>query len=142
MTTTTMPHPEPTTTGPGSGRAEALAIAGWVLAGFVGSLLLFDGVSRLLRALSLVETSAVIVGRPAVDVWIAIIALVFLALYLVPRTSVVGAILLTAYLGGELAANVRVPAPYAGYVVLVGLALWAALYLRNPQLRRLLPFRR
>lgn len=142
MTTTTLPHPEPTTSGPGAGRAEALAIAGWVLAGFVGSLLLFDGVNRLLRALSLVETSAVIVRRPDVDVWIAIIALVFLALYLVPRTSVVGAILLTAYLGGELAANDRVEASLVGYIMSVGLVLWAALCLRNPQLRRLLPLRR
>ena len=61
-------------------------------------------------------------------------------LYLIPRTAVLGAILLTAYLGGAAAAHVRIgETGVALYPAILGLLLWAALYLRQPRLRGLIP---
>lgn len=140
-TLTTAPPAVPTTVG--AGNPPALTIAGWLLTGLAGTFLMFDGLSRLLQTPYVAEAAAVIDWRPEAFVPIAIIELVFLALYLVPRTSVLGAILLTAFLGGAVSAHVRVDTPFFGYLmsgVGVGLVLWAALCLRSPRLRRLVPF--
>jgi DoxX-like family len=74
-----------------------------------------------------------------------VIELVCLVLYLVPRTSVLGALLLTGYLGGAIATHVRVGSPLVGYTlfpIYVALFIWGGLYLRETRLRELLPFRR
>jgi hypothetical protein len=63
-----------------------------------------------------------------------------LALYLIPRTSVLGAILLTGYLGGATATHVRIGDPWFAPVIL-GIALWGGLWFREPRLRALLPLR-
>jgi uncharacterized membrane protein len=64
-------------------------------------------------------------------------------LYLFPRTSVLGAILLTGYLGGAVATHVRVSGPVFNIVfaVIVGALLWGGLWLRDNQLREILPLR-
>ncbi len=135
MTTTTMPSVEPSA--PTAGRSESLAIAGWVLTGLGGSVLLFDGLNRLVQTPTVPVAAAVAGWQP----WIAIIGLVNLAIHLVPRTSVLGAILLTGYLGGAVAANIGTAAPFIADILSgggVGIVLGAGLYLRNPELRRLL----
>ena len=85
-------------------------------------------------------------GYPADTVlWIGMIELVCLALYLVPRTAVLGAILLTGHLGGAIATHVRVGSPLLSHTlfpIYVALLLWGGLYLREPRLRELVPFRR
>ena len=64
-------------------------------------------------------------------------------LYVVPRTSVLGAVLLTGYLGGAISAYVRLGEPYPVLVPLsTALFAWAGIYLREPRLRSLIPFRR
>ncbi len=73
-------------------------------------------------------------------VTLGIIELACTALYLIPRTSIFGAILLTAYLGGATAAHVRIGDPFFIPVV-VGALLWLGLYLREPRLRALVPIR-
>ena len=66
-----------------------------------------------------------------------------LVLYLIPRTSVLGMVLLTGYLGGAIASYVRMREPYPVLVPLTTcLLLWLGLYLREERLRALLPFRR
>jgi hypothetical protein len=60
--------------------------------------------------------------------------------YLNPRTAILGAILLTGYLGGAVATHVRVSDPVGVVPFVLGVLLWLALYLRNPQLRSLVPF--
>lgn len=61
-------------------------------------------------------------------------------LYLIPRTSVLGAILLTAYMGGAIATHVRVGDAF--YVqILIGVLIWGGLFLREPRLRALIPFK-
>lgn len=77
--------------------------------------------------------------------WIGIIELVCVVLYLVPRTAVLGALLLTGYLGGAIATHVRVGSPLLSHTlfpIYVALMLWGGLYLREPRLRELVPFRR
>ena len=76
---------------------------------------------------------------------IGILELVCLAIYLVPNTAVLGAVLLTGYLGGAIASHVRVGNPLFSHELfptyIAGL-LWLGLYLREPRLRALLPFRK
>jgi hypothetical protein len=76
---------------------------------------------------------------------IGVIQLVCLVLYLVPPTSVLGAVLLTGYLGGAIATHVRLGSPLASHTlfpIYVALLVWGGLYLREPRLRALLPLRR
>ena len=61
-------------------------------------------------------------------------------LYIIPRTSVLGAILLTGYLGGAILAHLRVGDPFFGPVIF-GVLIWGGLFLRDPRLRALIPFR-
>jgi hypothetical protein len=107
--------------------------------------LAFDTVMKLLVTEQAVQATTEL-GYPASAVFtIGVIELVCLALYLVPATSVSGAILLVGYLGGAVATHVRLGNPLASHVlfpVYVAAFLWGGLYLREPRLRVLLPFRR
>ena len=72
---------------------------------------------------------------------LGIVSLVSTVLYAIPFTSVLGAILLTGYLGGAVFAHLRMGEPV--YVpIIFGVAVWAGLFLRFPDLRRMIPFRR
>ena len=76
---------------------------------------------------------------------IGILLLACTVLYVIPATSVLGAVLLTGYLGGAISVHVRVGNPLFGYVlfpVYVGALMWAGLYLREPRLLVLLPLRK
>ncbi len=118
---------------------------GYALTGLAALFLAFDTVMKLLTADQAVQSTTAL-GYPASAVFtIGVIELVCLALYLVPATSVSGAILLVGYLGGAVATHVRVGNPLASHVLFplyVAAILWAGLYLREPRLRPLLPFRR
>jgi hypothetical protein len=73
---------------------------------------------------------------------IVIAECVLVALYLVPRTSVLGVIVLTGYLGGAVASHLRVAdAARAAIPLVVGILAWAGLYLRDGRIRELIPFR-
>jgi len=75
---------------------------------------------------------------------IGILLLACVSLYAVPRTSVLGAILLTGYLGGAVASHVRIGDPWfshALFPVYIGLLVWGGLYLRDERLRALIPLR-
>ena len=76
---------------------------------------------------------------------IGILLLVCTVLYVIPRTSVLGAVLLTGYLGGAVSVQLRVGNPLFGYVlfpVYFGVLMWAGLCLREPRLLALLPLRK
>jgi DoxX-like family len=72
---------------------------------------------------------------------ICIVEIVCAVLYAIPRTSVLGAILLTGYLGGATATHVRVGDPVFIVPVFLGVLVWGGLYLRDGRLRRLIPLR-
>jgi DoxX-like protein len=116
------------------------ARVGLVITVLVALFLLFDSVTKLAGIPAVVEAT-VQLGFPAYSVAIiGAVLLVCLALYLVPRTEVLGAVLLTGYLGGAVCTNMRVEAPLFSnllFPVYVGVLVWLGLYLRNPGLREL-----
>jgi hypothetical protein len=100
-----------------------------------------DGVMKLFKPPVVVE-STVQLGYPeSAIVGIGIVLLVCTLLYLVPRTAVMGAVLLTGYLGGAVATQVRVGGPLFNilFPVVFGAFVWGGLWLRNANVRRMLP---
>ena len=76
---------------------------------------------------------------------LGIVVLICTVLYAVPQTAVLGAILLTGFLGGAVATHVRVGSPLFSHILFglyMGLFAWGGLWLRDPRLRALLPWRR
>jgi hypothetical protein len=114
-------------------------IAGWVLSTIVVLFFLMDAVMKLLALPVVLEASGELgfVGEGMARA-LGVLLLVCTLLHLAPRTAVIGAILLTGYLGGAVAAHVRVGSPLLSHVlfgVYLGVMLWGGLYLRNPRLR-------
>jgi hypothetical protein len=122
-------------------------IVGRALSGLVIVFLLFDGAIKLVPWPVVTETmdrmgygSSETLARS-----LGIITIVCTLLYSVPPTSILGAILLTGYLGGAIASHVRIGSPlftHALFGVYLGLMVWGGLYLRDGNLRGLIPFRR
>ena len=118
---------------------------GWAMSGLVIAFMLMDATMKLL-ALPVVLESGVPLGFPGVGMAHALgtILLICTVLYIAPQTAVLGAVLLTGYLGGAVATHVRVGSPLFSHVlfgVYLGVLLWGGLYLRDPRLRELLPLR-
>jgi hypothetical protein len=105
--------------------------------------LLIDGVMKLFKPRVVVETT-VQLGYPAgVILPLGIVLLISTVLYLIPRTAMLGAILLTGYLGGAVATHVRVGAGLFPvlFPVIFGVLIWLGLYLRDERMRALMPLR-
>ena len=106
--------------------------------------LAFDTVLKVLRLGPAVEATTSL-GYPGDSVvWIGAVELVCVVLYVVPRTAVLGTVLMTGYLGGAVATHVRISSPlltHTLFPVYVALLLWGGLYLREPRLRALAPVR-
>ena len=119
--------------------SRAASRTGTVLTVLLSLYFLFDAVPKLLQLPVVVEaTQQMGFAASAVPV-IGAVLLVCLALYLVPRTAILGAVLLTGYLGGAVCAQLRIDAPLFStmlFPVYFGVVVWVALYLRSPQLRR------
>jgi hypothetical protein len=116
------------------GRVTASAKTRWagrIVSGWIVLFLVFDAAVKLLRLPAAVEATARL-GYPAELVFaIGVIELLCVALYVTPRTAVVGALLLTAYLGGATATQVRVEDPWFLFPVVIGALAWAGLLLRD-----------
>jgi uncharacterized protein YndB with AHSA1/START domain len=103
-------------------------------------MLLMSGVMKLVKPAPVVEGFTHLGYPESLALGIGILELVCMAVYVIPRTSVLGAVLLTGYLGGATATHVRVGEPF--YTpVLLGVLLWGGLVLRDSRLRALLPLR-
>ena len=114
--------------------------AGRILSAVPVLMLLFSGVMKLMKPAAVLE-GFVGLGYPeSLALWIGIVELACAVLYVIPRSSVLGAILLTAYLGGATATHVRIGEPFFIPIVL-GVLVWGGLYLRDERLRTLLPLR-
>ena len=123
--------------------AGAAVWAGRVLSGLVGAFLLLDGIAKLFKPAPVVEGTLRLGYSEDVIVPLGIVLTACALLYLIPRTSVLGAILLTGYLGGAVATHVRVADGAFSIVfgVAFGVLVWLGLYLREPRLRALAPLR-
>lgn len=100
---------------------------------------------KLLRMPVAEETMAQLGWPPGYALMIGVIELVCLVLYLVPRTSVLGAVLTTALLGGAMATQIRAESPLFSHILFglyLGLVMWGGLWLRDPRLRALFPVAR
>jgi hypothetical protein len=118
---------------------------GRVLSWLAVLFLLFDSTGKLLQVQPVVE-GAIQLGYPRDVVFsLGVLLLFCVAAYAIPRTSVIGAQLLTGYLGGAVATHVRVGSPLFSHVLFpayLGALLWGGLILRDPRLRAFLPIRR
>jgi hypothetical protein len=118
--------------------------AGRIVSGLVVLFMLFDGTIKVMRLAPAMEGTTRLGYSASVVLPLGIIVLICVALYVIPRTSVLGAILMTGYLGGAVATNVRVSNPLFGYIltpVYVGVLLWLGLFLRDGRVRALIPLR-
>ena len=117
----------------------------YVLTTLAALFLTFDTVLKLLRLAPAVE-GTVALGYPEhTVVLIGAIELACLGLYLVPQTAVLGAVVITGYLGGAVATHVRIGNPlltHTLFPIYVAAMLWGGLYLREPRMRALVPLRR
>ena len=115
--------------------------SGRILSGLLGALLLFSAVMKLMQPADVMNEFGRLGYPEGIALGIGVVELACVALYLIPQTSVLGAILLTGYLGGATATHVRVGDPYFG-PILIGVLLWLGLYLCDRRLRALVPLRR
>jgi DoxX-like family len=116
---------------------------GRVLSGLAVAFLAIDGAMKLVQPQVVIDSTAQL-GWPTDGTTLFLLGsllLIATALYAVPRTSVLGAILLTAYLGGAIATHARIGSPMFSHIlfgVYIGLFVWGGLWLRDSRLRALL----
>jgi hypothetical protein len=118
--------------------------AGRIMSGLVAAFMIFDAVIHLMKPAPVVEAFAKLGFPLRLAVPLGIIELVCVLLYVVPRTSILGAILLTGYLGGAIATQLPTGNSLFGEVlfpVYIGVILWGGIYLRDDRLRTLIPLR-
>lgn len=118
--------------------------SGWpgrVLSGLVVLYLLFDSMIRIGRTDAAVQGAERLGFPNSLVAWIGAIELLCIVLYLIPRTAVLGAILLTGYLGGAAAVILRLENGWFLLPIGLGVMAWGGLYFREPRLRALIPLR-
>ncbi|WP_243303766.1 DoxX family protein [Geothrix oryzisoli] len=133
----------PTSTPPAPTRTRWLW-AGRILSTLPVLFLAFDGIAKLARLPPVLEACAKLGYSENVAGPLGLTLLTCVVLYAVPRTSVLGAILLTGYLGGAVATHVRVGDPLFSHILFptyVAALVWGGLYLRDARLGALLPLR-
>ena len=120
--------------------------AGWVLSGFYVLFMLGASVAPKLLGMDIAAQTLRDLGWP--DGYVLMIGLIELAcvlLYVWPRTSVLGAVLTMGVLGGAMATQIRAGSPLFSHILFslyLGLFMWGGLWLRDPALRALFPFRK
>lgn len=123
--------------------SKGMLRAGWIMGGLPSLFLLWDGVMKLVRPEVVVKATTELGYAETVIVPLGVVLLVCTILYLIPRTAVFGAILLTGYLGGAVATHVRAgQGPFEIlFPVVFGVLLWEGLVLRNDRLRNSISLR-
>jgi hypothetical protein len=114
---------------------------GWLVSAPPVLMLLMSGVMKLVQPDSVVKGSADLGWDESLLLGLGITELLCTIIYVIPQTAVLGAILLTGYLGGAVATHVRIGEQFITPAIL-GVLVWGGLYLRDNRLRELLPLRR
>ena len=118
---------------------------GWILTVLPALMLLMGGIMDLMKPDFVVKTTVEMGYPEGVITGLGVVVLICVILYLIPNTAVLGAILLTGYLGGAVATHVRHGDPFFANVlapVYFAIVVWAGVYLREPRLSALVPFRK
>jgi hypothetical protein len=127
-----------------SSPSKTMYLAGLIISGLASLFLVADGVMKLVKPDFVVEATTKLGYSEAVIPGLGVVVLVCVVLHLVPRTAILGAILLTGYLGGAVASHLR--AGDGDFPVLFpavfGAVIWVGLYLRDARLRAMIPIRR
>jgi hypothetical protein len=129
----------------GSSASRRIRWTGRILGGIVVLFLVFDSIIHMIVINPVVQSFQELGYPVSLSATLGIIELLCLVLYCVPRTSLLGAILLTGYLGGAVAIQLRVGAPLAStalFPIYLGLLAWGGVFLRDARARILLPFNR
>ena len=124
--------------------SKASVWAGRILSGIVVLFLVPDGIFKFVKPAPVVDAFAHVGWPLGLANTIGILLIICTALYVIPKTSVLGAILLTGYLGGAVATHLRVGDPlfsHSLFPTYLGVMLWLGLYLRDERLRALVPLR-
>lgn len=125
--------------------SQPMPWAGRVLSGLFALFMLGASIAPKLLGMPVAEQTLATLGwPPGYAVMIGIIELSCVLLYLIPRTSLFGAVAMTALLGGAVATHIRAASPLFSHVLFgtyLGLFMWAGLWLRDPALRALFPYR-
>jgi hypothetical protein len=114
---------------------------GRVISALVSLLFLFSGFMKLKGGPELSEGMAHLELSESLVIPLAILEISCVVIYLIPATAVLGAILLTGYLGGAILTHLRVDDPFVVQIVL-GIFVWLGVYLREDRLKALLPIRK
>ena len=125
--------------------SKAMLWTGRIMSGLVILFLLFDGAIKLVPLDIVIETSRELGIPTSLARTLGVLTLICTLLYAIPATSVLGAVLMTGYLGGAIYVHVLNGSPLFSHTlfsIYLALLMWGGLYLRDPDLRLLFPFRR
>jgi hypothetical protein len=122
--------------------SKAMTWAGRILTGITILFMLFDSAGKLAKESHVLKAQIDLGWPDDLTVPLGVVLLVCTILYAIPRTAVLGAILLTAWLGGATAAKVRLEDSSMFFSVLFGIFVWGGIFFRDERVRELLPFRR
>jgi len=140
MTTTARPIIARSNTSSPSRRTQ---ISGWIITGVISALLLLDAVSHLTMPESVKEATYDLGFTDGDATTMGLVLLGCVVLYLIPRTAILGAVLLTGYLGGAVTALMVSEEQFAAGAfipIAVGVVIWAGLWLRSSTVRSVMPF--
>lgn len=122
--------------------SKTTLIISWIMSGLIILFMLMDGVMKIVQPVQVVEATLSLGFASHHIAVLGICSLIATVLYSIPRTSVLGAVLLMAYFGGAIAVNLRLDKPLAGHTlfpVYLGVIMWGGLWLRNEKLRHIFP---
>lgn len=129
------------TSAAGPGVSKKMLWAGRIMSTLPVLMLLFSAAMKLAKPPAVVEGFAKSGIPERLTSGIGILELACTILYIIPQTAVLGAILLTGYLGGAVMTHLRIGEAWIGPVIF-GVFIWGGLFLRDPRLRALIPLRK
>ena len=125
------------------GRTPTRVWVGRILSAIPAFFMLLSGTMKLIHPTSVVAAFTTQFGYPeSAIVPIGLIEIACVIIYLIPRTAVLGAILVSSYLGGAVATHFRIQDPTGIAPFILGILAWGGLYFRDARLTHLLPFRK
>jgi len=135
----TQTHSDESLAGSGLMISNAQRWIGRVLSALASLFLLFDGIMKLVKPSVVVQSTLQLGYAESAILGIGLTLLVCTLLYIVPRTSILGAVLLTGYLGGAVASNIRAGMPVFNVVfpMIMGALLWGGVWFRDLRVRNL-----
>ena len=114
---------------------------GRIITAIVVLFLIFDGVTKVMNVAAVREAMARLGYPESAAVWIGLVLLACTVLYVIPRTAILGAVVLTGYLGGAVATQVRAGASLfeISFPIIFGVLVWAGLFFRDDRVRMIIP---